>query len=570
MDEDIGFNSHRGSNERLTNLAKSIITENQPMIIIEDGNVDSQLTSVTTMIEDWTRDDCVKKLKEDPYNFEAHYKLAFLEIEENNYTVKFKVHQEAVHRIKPNYKPEVVTLTQGEIYWSEKNYLKAIDYYLKNYEVTEEKVQCTIRIGECYEKIRELDKAKIQYIQALDKSRKNSWLLYRLGKVHYLQGEHTKAAENFYSSIRYEPGNYKCIIKSGINFMATKVPNVSQALNAFDQALNLVNLPLKYEIISLNEKTKCLDAISEIDLAIDTCTILVDIDPYNLKAKEYLAQQYLKNGQNKKALTLYKQILKDNRSNYKWYQEIGTLYALNGQFDSAKKYLQQSLKIEPFNDIAAVRLGKVLLNEQNDTQGALDVYNSILKLDSSNYKILYQLGVMYLDQKDYIKAALFLKDCLKSNPKYVRGWTTMANFTLQEKKYDSSQKFFERAYNLDSSCLESKIGIGKCNYYMKKTDEALKILKELEKLHPKNYEINFYIGNCFYHKGNFQYAQEKFKKCNEIDPNKIEALFSLGNIYCEQDDFKKSAEIFEDVLKKDPNNIKAKINLHNCHLMNYR
>jgi cytochrome c-type biogenesis protein CcmH/NrfG len=36
------------------------------------------------------------------------------------------------------------------------------------------------------------------------------------------------------------------------------------------------------------------------------------------------------------------------------------LYALNGQFVNAQKYLQQSLKIEPDNGTAAIRLGKIL------------------------------------------------------------------------------------------------------------------------------------------------------------------------------------------------------------------
>jgi len=44
------------------------------------------------MIEEWTKEYCIEKLKEDSNNFKAHYRLAFLEIDENDYSEEFKVH----------------------------------------------------------------------------------------------------------------------------------------------------------------------------------------------------------------------------------------------------------------------------------------------------------------------------------------------------------------------------------------------------------------------------------------------------------------------------------------------
>lgn len=309
MDADDPFLG-RTSKKKLTELAR--------LSVRSEHSHETLLSSVTTIIGEWSREYCLEKLKEDPNSFKAHYRLAFLEIDENDYTEHFKVHLEAVHRIKPDYKPVVVTLTLGEIYWSEKNYQKALEYYLKNKEVTEDKIQCLIRIGECYEKMGELDRAKNEYKKALKLNAKNPWVLYRLGKIFFLKGEHEKAAEKLYKSMIYEPDHYKCLVKYGLNFMAQKEPKVSQALETFDKALNLNGLPTRYEIICLKEKTNCLDRLNEVDSAIETCKTWVQLDPYNLEAKEYLAQLHLKNKENKKALMLYKQILKENRSNSKW------------------------------------------------------------------------------------------------------------------------------------------------------------------------------------------------------------------------------------------------------------
>ena len=124
------------------------------------GSIATILSSVTTVIGEWTREDCIEKLEKDPQCFEAHYRLAFLEIDDNDYTQDFKKHLEEAHKIKPDYKPIVVTLTLGEIYFAEKNYQKAIHFYQSNLEVTEDKVNCLIRIGECYEKMGNMEMAR--------------------------------------------------------------------------------------------------------------------------------------------------------------------------------------------------------------------------------------------------------------------------------------------------------------------------------------------------------------------------------------------------------------------------
>ena len=104
------------------------------------------------------------------------------------------------------------------------------------------------------------------------------------------------------------------------------------------------------------------------------------------------------------------------------------------------------------------------------------------------------------------KGAQYLKESLKSNPKYVRGWNTLADFMMKQKKYESAIKFFERASNIDPNCLDSKIGVGKCNYYMKNLDEALEIFEAIEPKYPNNYEVMYNLGNCFYLKGIFYEA----------------------------------------------------------------
>jgi tetratricopeptide (TPR) repeat protein len=85
----------------------------------------------------------------------------------------------------------------------------------------------------------------------------------------------------------------------------------------------------------------------------------------------------------------------------------------------------------------------------------------------------------------------------------VRGWTTLAEFMMKQKKYESGIKFFERASTIDPNCLEAKIGIGKCNYYLKKIDEAIEIFEAVEPKYPNNFDVIYNLGNCFYLKGNF-------------------------------------------------------------------
>ncbi len=68
---------------------------------------------------------------------------------------------------------------------------------------------------------------------------------------------------------------------------------------------------------------------------------------------------FLKKKDIKSAGETFKKVLKRNTEHVNALIEYATTLSLQGEFEKAKKYFRHSLKIEPNNIIANLRLGKI-------------------------------------------------------------------------------------------------------------------------------------------------------------------------------------------------------------------
>ncbi len=102
--------------------------------------------------------------------------------------------------------------------------------------------------------------------------------------------------------------------------------------------------------------------------------------------------------------------------------EYATTLSLQGEFEKAKKYFRHALKIEPNNLIANLRLGKIYQTKLNDIPQALECYKRIIEVEPKYYKAHYQMGLAYLENKEFKRATECLKEALRVNPRYAPAW----------------------------------------------------------------------------------------------------------------------------------------------------
>ena len=86
---------------------------------------------------------------------------------------------------------------------------------------------------------------------------------------------------------------------------------------------------------------------------------------------------------------------------------------------------RHAIKQEPNNVIANLRLGKIYQTKLNDYDSAIDCYIRIIESDPTHFKAFYQMGLCYVDKKDFKKASDNFRECLKINPKFAQAWKSI-------------------------------------------------------------------------------------------------------------------------------------------------
>lgn len=89
-------------------------------------------------MDNWTEQECLEKLKENPNDIYALYRMANICFINQNLE-KAQDYLKTLHEVQPDFKPEKVNESLGEIYERQKNYPKALDHFKKLYKVVNNK-----------------------------------------------------------------------------------------------------------------------------------------------------------------------------------------------------------------------------------------------------------------------------------------------------------------------------------------------------------------------------------------------------------------------------------------------
>jgi tetratricopeptide (TPR) repeat protein len=154
----------------------------------------------------------------------------------------------------------------------------------------------------------------------------------------------------------------------------------------------------------------------------EALAILEDLlleDPSNVSALEEIADNELSLERLERAETAAKQAVDMDASSYTAHYILGFVRSSERKWDEAYKHLKEANRLKPNNPEILRCLGWVLFNMGQRPQGVVTLERA-LNLDSDSTLTLCDLGVAYLDLKNYSKAkALFLRalDLDPSNPR---------------------------------------------------------------------------------------------------------------------------------------------------------
>ncbi len=100
---------------------------------------------------------------------------------------------------------------------------------------------------------------------------------------------------------------------------------------------------------------------------------------------------------------------------------LGGAYILQGKFNQAVPVLEAASQLEPDNvmvwtNLAAAYLGKLPFATAPRQEKAIRAYHRALELDSQVPHVHYNLGLIYLERKDFQNAAAHFSKALETDP----------------------------------------------------------------------------------------------------------------------------------------------------------
>lgn len=228
-----------------------------------------------------------------------------------------------------------------------------------------------------------------------------------------------------------------------------------------------------------------------------------------------------------------------DKSDFRYYYNRGTLYALSKKYDVAIKDLSKSIDIEDIHPEAYINRANIYLIYSKTSEEYLKKANEDLKMaeELSNKEdkyltcVLYNnLGNTYLSKRDFYNAEKYYKKSLEKDKNYIYAILGLANIDIYNYQYSE-----------------------KNNYYT----EALNKFDEAEKIAPNFHGIYYNKSHLLLNKGRIERNRESYLESiklaekaleclnnKKIEDNTTKALYyySIGIIYSELYTYDKSVE----------------------------
>lgn len=235
------------------------------------------------------------------------------------------------------------------------------------------------------------------------------------------------------------------------------------------------------------------------------------------------AKVFEAHGDLKGAIAKYNEILKAAPSLAAAYNNLGSLYYDDGQYERAIEVLQSGLRINPRMASSYAVLGSAYL-ALGDDEHAVPAFKAAVKENPSDQRSEDQLEQSLIALNQYTAAADRVRARLQRTPDDQQAWVRLGNIYLR-----MSQDAHVRALEINPNSptalqLEGEIqeGMGHLQLAETKYQEAVKAAPELPGTHE-------HLGNIYWIQGLWSQAQTEFQAELVNDPQNCRSRWKLAN-----------------------------------------
>ena len=227
------------------------------------------------------------------------------------------------------------------------------------------------------------------------------------------------------------------------------------------------------------------------------------------------------------------------------YAEAKDAEASGNTADAITKY-ESILKVAPKLAPAYNNLGSLYLR-QREYEKAIAVLEKGLKLDPKMPSASALLGMALYESGDYQRALPTLEAALRANPKDSNVEMTLANDLAKLGQPEAAAGHYQQVAHRDPKNQEAWYQLGKI--YMQLSEEALLKLQQID---PNSVLVHEVSGEIMQSMNNYDGAIIEFKKAVEMAPQQPGTHFKLGDAYWSISQWDSATKEFQAELENDP------------------
>ena len=276
------------------------------------------------------------------------------------------------------------------------------------------------------------------------------------------------------------------------------------------------------------------------DEAIKIYTKLLQLEPDDTRAHSQMAQIYLKQKNNKKALEEFQAIERQYPNDLSIKLQIASLYQEQGSIEGAIQKLNEVLELNPEADRVHYFLG-LLYEKTSAHQKALDHFEKVTSASGIFKDAVLQRVAILKDLKEDKKAIQVLEKALQKAPKIPQFYQFLSLLLEDQGRLSDAVDWLKKGLQKAPNNEELYFNLGSLYDKQGKKEESLKIMQKVLEINPKNAQAMNTIGYTYAEAGqNLDEAEKLIRKALELKPGDAYIIDSLGWVYYQKGDLKKS------------------------------
>ncbi len=473
----------------------------------------------------------------------------------------------------------------GLIYFDDKEYRKAVPLLIKSYENKADS-DVAYKIGKAYLESGNVN-AATEYLKKTIEQKPSFYQAgLDLARAYYGMGKYLAAAaeyERIESKISFEAKDY--FNQAGAFEQTGKE---DKAIEAYRNAVRKSGGSKEKEALLARLKVGKHDlANKKYNAALTHFEFIASADPKaRMVPKIYflLADAYIGDNRNSKAITSLEKAIDLDKSNIEAYARLADLYEKSGQSARAKQTYETMMSLSPNDPKVYLVLGRfnleakkyaealdmfvksnslsksaealegiaVSASELNQWDKARDAAESAILIDDGLLESRIVLSKAYMRDKNYREAKKHLEMLVVKKPNNLEYWQDLAIAYEKTGETDKLAEADKKIIALDSKNAESRLRFAK--YSLKKNDKATayKLYKELAVLAPKNPDVFKNLFTLAKENDETKNAISYLRSYLSLNPNDAEAQRDLGDLLYERKDFNGALAAYRQAIKLDP------------------